>query len=374
MLPLQAAAPWTVTTLPSQAAAPRTQPWTATMLPSQAAAAVHWCNKLYASPPWRADGGEWRWQASPQREARSIVMLNAGDDDLRLAFHDDVVGSGEAALDNWADYDEPARGVMWTLAHERVLDLLARFFVRDWIVRSVALPPFAPEPRDRDDRCAGFVCRAGTMQLSGTASMSAALARSALERKATADRAVVDAASSVWAQGRVRMTCVIDRVSAFRADLAALRIGALVLLDNPTLATEPTHVRLVLGQRELLCELRGSRLLVLHVNLAGGTMTIEPIQSAALHDEPTDASAPDTDPSTRLADHTPVTLSFEAGSVSLPLAQLAGVREGYTFFLPQGLDAATIRVLANGVPVGSGQLVRIDDVVGVQLTQLDPQQ
>lgn len=377
------------------------------MLPSQPAAAVHWRNALYASPPWHAEGVEWRWQASPERVARSVVTLHAGDDELQLAFHDDVIASGEAAIDNWADYDEPARSVMWTLAHERLLELLARLFGRDWVVHSVALAPPAPQPqpRDHDDRCAGFVCRTDAMRLSGSATMGEALARAALERHAAAAPAP-DAATSVWAQGRVRLACVIDRVPARDSDLAALRVGALVLLDNPTLLAEPvpsrslgslpprpckghfvspgaappwerpgggaSHVRLVLGAHELPCELHGSRLLVLNAHATGDMTMIDPLHAATaqadLLDGSTNDAAPDHAP---LAAHAPVCLSFEAGSVSLPLAQLAGIREGYTFFLPAGLDHANVRVLANGVPVGSGQLVRIDDVVGVQLTHLD---
>ena len=67
----------------------------------------------------------------------------------------------------------------------------------------------------------------------------------------------------------------------------------------------------------------------------------------------------------------PIALSFEAGSVSLPLAQLASVRPGFVFELPHALGEGSIRVFANGVAVGSGELVRIGDVVGVRLTQLD---
>jgi flagellar motor switch/type III secretory pathway protein FliN len=370
---------------PAARTAPHAQPWTAQTLPAQPAAAVHARNALYASPPWRIDGVQWLWQALPDRAVRSAVTLGARDDELRLALIDDIVGLGEPASDHWIACDEPARNVMWTLAHERLLDMLAWLFGRDWVVRSVAVAPFALEPCHHGELRAGFVCRADAMQLRGTATMNEALARSVLERHAASPSAPApDATASLWAQGRVRMPCVIDRVPARRADLAALRIGALVLLDNPTLATEPAHVHLVLGQRELLCELRGSRLLVLNAANSGDTPMIQTTRSAAMHEDLLDVSQPEpeqveprakladaTHHADDLADHTPITLSFEAGSVSVPLAQLAGVREGYTFFLPHGLDTATIRVFANGVPVGSGQLVRIDDAVGVQLTHLD---
>jgi type III secretion protein Q len=46
------------------------------------------------------------------------------------------------------------------------------------------------------------------------------------------------------------------------------------------------------------------------------------------------------------------------------------VRPGFVFELGAPLDASLIRVLANGIEVGAGELVRIDDQLGVRLTQV----
>jgi type III secretion system YscQ/HrcQ family protein len=171
----------------------------------------------------------------------------------------------------------------------------------------------------------------------------------------------------------VRLRCVIDRVPASTADLQQLCVGALILLDNPTLTDAAARVHLLLGRQALLCELRGPRLLVLAVDAPppGDATMLDPIVSAAV--EPgaaVDAAAEPTAPPLR-ADALPIALRFEAGSVSLPLAQLASVRPGFVFELPHGLGQSSIRVFANGVAVGRGELVRIGDVVGVRLTQLD---
>jgi type III secretion system YscQ/HrcQ family protein len=340
-------------------------------LPLQNAQALPWRNALYAAPPWHAGGAQWQWQQAQPRPVRCTVLLQAGSEWLRLGLSDDVVGL-DAALDAWADHPEPARRVMWALAHEPFLDALAQVFGRDWVPQAVTLAPGEPTPPpDATGVQAGFVCRHGALHIAGIATCSAGALRAAFDRHHAA--APVDAAASVWARGRARLRCVIDRVPATAADLRQLCIGAVILLDNPTLADAAARVHLLLGRQALLCELCGPRLLVLAVDAppSGDATMVDPIVSPAV--EPgaaVDAAAEPTAPPLR-ADALPIALRFEAGSVSLPLAQLASVRPGFVFELPHGLGQGTISVFANGVAVGRGELVRIGDVVGVRLTQLD---
>lgn len=68
----------------------------------------------------------------------------------------------------------------------------------------------------------------------------------------------------------------------------------------------------------------------------------------------------------------PVTLEFEVGALSIPLGTLAGLKPGYVFQLPGRLEEARVVIRANGVRIGSGELVAVDDVLGVQVLSIDP--
>lgn len=64
-----------------------------------------------------------------------------------------------------------------------------------------------------------------------------------------------------------------------------------------------------------------------------------------------------------------IELSFQLGNITLPLAELRQLQSGYIIELPEGVDQAEVKVLANGSPIGGGRLVAIGDRLGVQLTQ-----
>jgi type III secretion protein Q len=71
-------------------------------------------------------------------------------------------------------------------------------------------------------------------------------------------------------------------------------------------------------------------------------------------------------------ENVPVTLEFEVGALSIPLGALAGIKPGYVFQLPGRLEEARVVIRANGVRIGSGELVAVDDVLGVQVLSIDP--
>ena len=77
---------------------------------------------------------------------------------------------------------------------------------------------------------------------------------------------------------------------------------------------------------------------------------------------PSDTSSP-VDPA-RL----PVQLSFVIGTLDLTLGALAAARSGTLLRLAEGLPP-TVRIEANGVPVGYGELVDLDGRLAVEITQ-----
>jgi type III secretion protein Q len=64
----------------------------------------------------------------------------------------------------------------------------------------------------------------------------------------------------------------------------------------------------------------------------------------------------------------PVQLSFVIGTLDLPLGALAAASRGTLLRLAEGMPP-TVRIEANGVPVGYGELVDLDGRLAVEITQ-----
>jgi type III secretion system YscQ/HrcQ family protein len=71
------------------------------------------------------------------------------------------------------------------------------------------------------------------------------------------------------------------------------------------------------------------------------------------------------------ADQIPVSLDFDLGNLAVPLGELATLKPGYVFELPNSLDSVRVVIRANGTRVGHGELVAVGDVLGVQLLALE---
>lgn len=80
--------------------------------------------------------------------------------------------------------------------------------------------------------------------------------------------------------------------------------------------------------------------------------------------------ASDTNP-TELTDlaELPVKLSFELAELNVPLAELQNLQVGHTFELPSRPEQA-VNICANGRCIGVGELVQIDQHLGVRVVQL----
>jgi type III secretion protein Q len=60
---------------------------------------------------------------------------------------------------------------------------------------------------------------------------------------------------------------------------------------------------------------------------------------------------------------------FELGRTEVPVAGLETLQAGYVFDLSKPLSQS-VDILANGRRVGSGELVRLGDSIGVRVTRL----
>jgi type III secretion system YscQ/HrcQ family protein len=64
----------------------------------------------------------------------------------------------------------------------------------------------------------------------------------------------------------------------------------------------------------------------------------------------------------------PVTLVFEIGQTQLTMGELSQLQPGYTFQLSEPLDIdRPVTIRANGVAVGRGDIVQIDDTLGIRI-------
>ncbi len=64
-----------------------------------------------------------------------------------------------------------------------------------------------------------------------------------------------------------------------------------------------------------------------------------------------------------------VTLTFELGSHAVSLGELRSLRPGHAIELAQPLQRSTIRIMANGRPVGSGYLIALGDKLGIRISE-----
>ena len=66
----------------------------------------------------------------------------------------------------------------------------------------------------------------------------------------------------------------------------------------------------------------------------------------------------------------PIQISFELAELSLPLNELQNLQPGYVLKLGKSLEHSEVKVLANGLTIGTGDIVTVGDQLAVQLTEL----
>ncbi len=65
-----------------------------------------------------------------------------------------------------------------------------------------------------------------------------------------------------------------------------------------------------------------------------------------------------------------VTLEFKLADIKSNLEKLSQLKAGYIFELPVAIKDIPIQIQANGTHIATGELVAIDDYLGVRLTEL----
>ena len=65
-----------------------------------------------------------------------------------------------------------------------------------------------------------------------------------------------------------------------------------------------------------------------------------------------------------------VVLAFEVGELALSVGELRALAPGYVCPLGRRLEDAPVTVRANGEPVARGELVLVDDFLGVRIVEV----
>lgn len=100
-------------------------------------------------------------------------------------------------------------------------------------------------------------------------------------------------------------------------------------------------------------------------------MSTQPPKQAPVRPSPAAAPKSATPPTNEmLTDTLEVQLAFTVGEKHLTLAELRAIKPGYSFEFDASIDAP-IAVYANGHAIGKGELVQINERVGVRLTEFN---
>ncbi len=94
--------------------------------------------------------------------------------------------------------------------------------------------------------------------------------------------------------------------------------------------------------------------------------TIHYTANANVNDQP---KKPNPGAPTASVSEVPVHLVFELGRTEIPVAELESLQAGYVFDLGKPLSQ-TVDILANGHRVGTGELVRLGETIGVRVSRL----
>lgn len=345
-----------------------------------AADGCHLTNPLYASGGVEHDGLVWYWESVKSHEPRYWVTLAADDVSIRLAFAADPIGLDGVSFD-WRSYTDETRLLAWSAQHEPLIELLRVVFQRDWL----------PQHIDQDDDRSSSI---GAHDVNTVAHVHCTEAGFSVHRldghavttgQAQFDVRLLPAHGVQQRQMRLRrpldqahaaFPIVIDSIDVTPRELRDLAAGCIVRLDNRSVFSSPTRVAIAMGESSWIADADGASVHVLaysndaatdqlhrHVSSSGEPNMNHPdIGSEKISGNSAEDSVQ--------VGNLPVRLTFSAGQLTLPYGAVRDVAPGYVFELGKRLDAQSITVHANNIPIAAGELVCLGDLIGVRITRM----
>ncbi|MEY8172865.1 type III secretion system cytoplasmic ring protein SctQ [Burkholderia multivorans] len=184
---------------------------------------------------------------------------------------------------------------------------------------------------------------------------------------ATAPAAPPDAAA-LYANLPVPLAFELGRTAVTAAELADVVAGDIIAIE---------HWRA--HEQDLLCVayVRAAPAWEITGRPAGNRLTVQRIREMPLEPPRTDsasAAAPDAPPADapRSLDGLAVDLRFELPPTSMPLGELGTLQPGAVIELPHGINQSVIHLVANGMLIGTGQLIAVGQKLGVRVVTLTP--
>ncbi|HGL6861247.1 TPA: type III secretion system cytoplasmic ring protein SctQ, partial [Burkholderia multivorans] len=182
---------------------------------------------------------------------------------------------------------------------------------------------------------------------------------------ASAPAAPPDAAA-LYANLPVPLAFELGRTALTAAELADVVAGDIIAIE---------HWRA--HEQDLLCVayVRAAPAWEITGRPAGNRLTVQRIREMPLEPPRTDsasAAAPDAPPADapRALDGLAVDLRFELPPTSMPLGELSALQPGAVIELQQGINQSVIHLVANGMLIGTGQLIAVGQKLGVRVVTL----
>jgi type III secretion system YscQ/HrcQ family protein len=297
---------------------------------------------------------------SPTTRPLEFVELSSVDGALVLGLYGDrfrdAIGERE-----WWDYEDAARTLAWTLAHESLLAGLAQLFGTPLLPQTFRQAD-APLKAPPGGAVLGFGLSAGDGRgAQGQMALPAAL----LQRLAEHDGWQTGASANIlgWAGLPVQARLSLQGPCMALSDLRAIASGDLIALGPGATQWSALLLRLCgadVSERCWRALWDGQRLVVSGV----GTPQESYLEHAMNQTENAAQPAP--------IDELNVALDLDLGAIRLSLGELAALQPGYVFEWPVRLDDARVVLRANGQAIGRGELVAVGEVLGVQVLELNP--
>ena len=256
----------------------------------------------------------------------------------------------------WWDFTGEPRLLAWALAHTGLLEGLGRI-LREPLMPS-ALTDGVPAEAESNVALEFSATTSDGRQTTGSVNMSPAMV-ARLVSFAGWHRSAPKTAPWLKLPGKLRLE--LPGMSFPLGVLRACEMGDVLILGPKSARWRNLQVVLTdaggNGRLRTWSATYDGRHLT--ANAATSNSTLELIMS-----DPTSIGA---------ADSIPVSLDFDLGNLAVPLGELASLKPGYVFELPNSLDSVRVVIRANGTRVGHGELVAVGDVLGVQLLALETQ-
>jgi type III secretion protein Q len=304
----------------------------------------------------------WQWRHREASDATELVRLDSPQGDVWIAIERDHGFGADIAVD-WRSLEHDARLLAWSLTYEPVIQHLRALL-------GIAVEPVGIAPAHEvvlgPTYCSlsfDVTDESSRPVLSGKVSFHPELL--------SADFTVAGTPSTLSAQVAqlpVPFRVVVTTVDVPIAELSALAPGDIISLGTPEKIRAGARMSFESKDHEMRIAVRlgavAARVELIETGQRPASSTFQ-----GSNQRPFMPSSEES-PVAAQVDGLPVTLSFEAGEISLTVAELRALAPGAMLSFGRKLGDSPITIRANGRVLGVGELVLIDDFLGVRLIEL----